>query len=428
MIKLDFAKNKTYYVVGLGKSNDAVIKSLGKQGADVRIWDDNPEALFKYDSAMICPLDKAPWSKIKSVISAPGIPNGHPILQMAIEKDVPVICDVDLYAQSKPQSKIIGITGTNGKSTVTAMVHHILNSDDKSQIGGNFGVPVMNLKIRMDYTVLELSSYQLDRSPSLQCDVACLLNITSDHLQWHGGMDHYVEAKSKIFTKAMAKIISIDDEYCQSIYDRHDNALPLTIYGDELPFAKSDFPKIKGDHNYQNYLAAYWICKALKIEDDVIFDRMRSFEGLNHRQFLVRNINGISYINDSKATNVEASKMALQSYNNIVWIAGGQAKDGGLDSIDAALGQIQKVYLYGECASEFAQYLSLRGIDVEVVETLNEATLLAHGYAQNLRGEPSGSPTVLLSPAAASLDQFDNFEDRGDHFAELVNDLSEDRS
>jgi UDP-N-acetylmuramoylalanine--D-glutamate ligase len=426
MITLDFVKNKTYYVVGLGQSNTSAIKALKKSGADVRVWDDNADNLKGYDDNTIRPPEKAPWSKIKAVVTAPGIPPSHESIQTANEKSVPVICDIDLYAQSNPKSKIIGITGTNGKSTVTALTHHILNGDGKAQMGGNIGVPVMDLKTRMDYTVLELSSYQLDRAPNLACDVACLLNITPDHLNWHGDMDHYVSVKAKIFDGADTKVISIDDDYSKSIFEGHDHAKPLSIYAEDLPFGKHDFPKMKGPHNFQNCLAAYSICRALDIDHDVIMDRMKSFEGLNHRQFLVKTINGIPYINDSKATNVEATKMALQSYNNIIWIAGGQAKDGGLDGIDDMLSSFQKAYLYGACADEFAAFLSVRGVEVQTCLTMDEAVAMAHKHAQDLRGEPSGSPTVLLSPAAASFDQFDNFEQRGDHFADLVMGLGDD--
>ena len=218
MIKLDFAKNKTYYVVGLGKSNRAVIKALDKAGADIRLWDDNPENLTDFDESLIRPIDKAPWSKMKAVVAAPGIPPSHPIIVTAREKGVPVICDIDLYCQSEPSSKVIGVTGTNGKSTVTALIHHILNGDDKAQMGGNIGEPVLNLKATAKYTVLELSSYQLDYSPNLKCDVAVLLNITPDHLQWHETMENYATAKAKIFNQAETKIISIDDPYSKAIF------------------------------------------------------------------------------------------------------------------------------------------------------------------------------------------------------------------
>jgi len=426
MIKLDFAKNKTYYVVGLGKSNKSVIKALRHAGADVRVWDDSSDNLKGFDQAIIRPPEKAPWSKIKALVTAPGISPTHQAVQIAMDKDIPVICDVDLYAQSNPQSKIIGITGTNGKSTVTALVHHILNAHGKSQMGGNIGVPVFDLKNRVDYTVLELSSYQLDRAPHLKCDVACLLNITSDHLSWHGDMDHYVAAKSKIFNNTHHKIISIDDDYSKSIFDAHDGADNLTIYGDDLPFAQNSFSKMKGAHNYQNCLAAYKICKTLGLDDETIISQIKSFEGLNHRQYLVKTINGIAYINDSKATNADASKMALQSYNNIIWIAGGQAKDDGLESIGDSISSVEKAYLYGECADEFAKYLSVRGVDVETCMNMDEALTHAHKTAQDLRGEPSGSPAVLLSPAAASFDQFNNFEERGDHFAKMVSELGDE--
>ena len=423
MIKLDFAKNKTYYVVGLGKSNRAAIKALKAAGAEIRIWDDNADNLKGFDDAMVREPSKVPWSKIKSVVMAPGITPNHDIVTMAQEKNVPVICDVDLYAQSQPKSKVIGITGTNGKSTVTALINHILNFDDKSQMGGNIGEPVLSLKNRMHYTVLELSSYQLDRSPNLKCDVAVLLNITPDHLEWHGNMDDYVQAKSKIFNNANTKIIFTDDEYSKSIFDMHEGARQLSVYSDDLPFNQSDFTRLKGGHNLQNILAAYEVCRALDIEHDVIVERIKTFEGLAHRQHLSRVINGIAYINDSKATNGEAAKQALRAYKNIFWICGGQKKDGGLEGVGQDLETVQKAYVFGNARTEFETYFKNRGVECTSFEALDEAVEQAHIDAQNMRGEPTGAPTVLFSPACASFDQYKNFEERGDHFVSLVEEL-----
>ena len=424
MINLDFAKNKTYYVVGLGKSNRAVIKALKKAEADIRVWDDNADNLSAFDDKQIRSPDKAPWSKIKSVIVAPGIPHTHDIVQTARGKNVPVICDVDLYAQTKPKCTVIGVTGTNGKSTVTALINHILG--EKSQMGGNIGVPVMALKNRVDYTVLELSSYQLEYAPHLKCDVAVLLNITPDHLDWHGDMDHYISAKSKIFDGADVKIISIDDENSKSIFENCNDAQSLSIYDENMPFNQSDFPRLKGDHNLQNILAAYKVCVALDIPHDQTIEGIKSFEGLAHRQYLVKHINGIPYINDSKATNAEATKQALKAYRNVFWIAGGVAKDGGLNGLENDLSDVQHAYLFGQCADDFNVFLKSKGIETSVFETLDDALLDAHKNAQSMRGEPSGSPTVLFSPACASFDQYPNFEIRGDHFVDLVNELEEE--
>jgi UDP-N-acetylmuramoylalanine--D-glutamate ligase len=423
MIKLDFAKNKTYYVVGLGKSNRAAIKALRAAGAEIRIWDDNADNLKGFDESLIREPSKTPWSKIKAVVMAPGIAPNHEVAVMAQEKNVPVICDIDLYAQSKPQSKVIGVTGTNGKSTVTALINHILNFDDKSQMGGNIGEPVLSLKNRVHYTVLELSSYQLDRSPNFKCDVAVLLNITPDHLEWHGSMDHYVRSKSKIFDNANVKIISIDDEFSKSIFNDHDDAKPLSIYGDNLPFNPSEFSRLKGGHNLQNMLAAYETCRALDVEHDVIMNRMKTFEGLPHRQYLSRVINGIAYINDSKATNGEAAKHALRAYKNIFWICGGKAKEGGLNGLGEDLKHVQQAYVFGDARADFETYFKNRGVTCTSFETLNDVVERVHIDAQNMRGEPTGAPTVLFSPACASFDQYENFEVRGDHFVDLVEEL-----
>lgn len=426
MIKLDFAKNKTYYVVGLGKSNRTAVKALQKSGADVRIWDDNNDNLAPFDTALICPPDKAPWSKIKAVIMTPGISPNHDIASMAREKNIDVICDIDLFAQTNPSSKIIGITGTNGKSTVTALINHILGTVALSQMGGNIGTPVLDLKSRVDYTILELSSYQLEYSPNLKCDIAVLLNITSDHLQWHETMDNYVAAKSKIFNRADIKIISIDDDHSKSIFDGHSDAIPLTIFNDTLPIQQNQFPRLKGDHNLQNMLAAYKACELLGISHDSIIDAIKTFEGLQHRQYLARVINGIPYINDSKATNAEATKMALKPYRNIIWIVGGRQKEGGISPLGDELKNVETAYLFGEAAQEFSKSLKSRGVETEIFETLDEALNAAHIQAQGMRGEPTGAPTVLFSPACASFDQYPNFEARGDHFVKLVENLPND--
>lgn len=424
MIKLDFAKNKTYYLLGMGKSNHAAFKALGKAGADVRVWDDNADNLKGYED-YVCAPDKAPWSKIKAVVTAPGIKPSHPFLVTAVEKNIPVICDVDLYAQSKPSCKIVGVTGTNGKSTTTALIHHILDYDGQSQVGGNIGDPVLGLKSRVDFTVLELSSYQLERSPNLSCDVAILLNITPDHLDWHGDMDSYVGAKNKIFDRAATKIIGVDDDYGKSLCSRHRDAVPLTIYADDLPFDPAQFPRLKGVHNLQNILAAYAACAALDVDHDVIIERIRSFEGLPHRQYLARVINGVPYINDSKATNAEATKQALRAYKNIFWIAGGLPKDGGLKGLEQDLSTVTKAYLFGHARDGFSEFLTARGIACDLRETVQEVLTLAHHDAQEARGTPNGNPCVLFSPACASFDQFKNFEERGDHFCDLVNGLSD---
>lgn len=426
MINLPFAKNKTYFVYGLGISNQAAVKALQKAGAKLLLWDDDAEARALYDDKLLCDPELIDWDKVSTVVSAPGIPPANTVLKAADERAKPIICDIDLLMQAEPKTKIIGVTGTNGKSTVTALIHHILNAEGKAQMGGNIGTPALELASRMAYTVLELSSYQLERSPHLKCEVAVLVNITKDHLDWHETMDNYVAAKEKIFRHAAHKIIGIDDSYSKGIFERQEGATPVSIYDDELPFKQTDMPRMKGQHNLQNMLAAYQACRALGIAHDAILDRMKSFEGLAHRQYLARVIKGIPYINDSKATNAEASKAALRSFRNILWLAGGVPKDGGLQALEDDLANVHAAYLFGEAAEDFAKFLSVRGIPVEVCATMEEALRLAHRAAQDLRGEPTGSPSVLLSPACASFDQFDNFEHRGDEFVRLVKGLGDE--
>jgi len=433
MISLPFTKDKTYYVVGLGRSGQATVRSLQESGAEVLVWDDNEQSVMTFDNQMVCAPEKAPWSRIETVVMAPGIPPSHDIARIAVKEGVPVIGDIDLYARRNPEEKIIGVTGTNGKSTTTALIHHILDYEGKAQMGGNIGIPVLALEESAEYTILELSSYQLERTFHLACDVAILLNIAPDHLDWHGSQENYAKAKASLFDRARAKgtaIILTGDRDSRTIFEKLSGDAQWHVIDPEAtgkePFNQGDFPRLKGVHNRQNMLAAYYACRALGVDHGLIIDRMKSFEGLAHRQFLVRVINGVPYINDSKATNADATKMALRSFRNIVWIAGGRPKEGGLSSLDGELSEIRKAYVIGEAQEDFARWLAIRGVGVELCNTLDVAVSRAHNYAQSQRGCPMGVPTVLFSPACASFDHYNNFEERGDDFVTLVNMLGED--
>jgi UDP-N-acetylmuramoylalanine--D-glutamate ligase len=426
MISHTFAKDKFFYVVGLGLSNRAAIKALQKSEAHILIWDDNPDNFKGFDESLITPPDAADWGKMDYAVISPGISPANQAVIDAEAHKCPVICDVELYMLAEHKGMVIGVTGTNGKSTVTALITHILSQNHIAQMGGNIGKPVLSLKKNCDFTVLELSSYQLDRTPGLHLDIAILLNITPDHLAWHGTIDNYCAAKAKIFNKAEHKIIATDDEYCKAIADNQADAQRFSIHDEHLPFNPSDFPKMKGSHALQNMLAAYHACQKAGLKHDDIIEGMKSFEGLAHRQHLVKVLNGIAYINDSKATNAEATRAALTSYRNIIWLAGGQSKDGGLKGLEQDLDNVQRAYLFGESAQDYSNFLKPCGVENTIFATLDEAFTAAHEHAQTMKGEPGGTPTILLSPASASFDQYQNFEQRGDHFVTLVMELDDE--
>ena len=333
---------------------------------------------------------------------------------------------------------------------------YILNKEKtRALIGGNIGKPVLTLDLKPsdDVLVLEISSYQMDLCPTFRPDIAVLLNITPDHLDRHGTMDNYVAAKERMLEGTGVAVIGIDDAHGLAIYDRLVKSaarkiIPVSVKkeitggvyikdghlidhtGENAVTVGlvSDIATLQGAHNHQNLCAAYVVCKEAGMFGEDIILAARAYPGLPHRQQIIRVINGTSYINDSKATNYEATEKALSCYNNIYLIAGGQPKEGGLKGIELQTDRIRHVFLVGEAAEDFSAYLDKIGIPNTVSHTLDVAVLEAHRTAQSRRGAPGGAGTVLLSPACASWDQFRNFEHRGETFANLVNALSDEVS
>jgi UDP-N-acetylmuramoylalanine--D-glutamate ligase len=362
-------------------------------------------------------------------------------------------------ARAQHNASYLGITGTNGKSTTTALIGHILElSGRRVATGGNLGIPALELEPLDEdgIYVLELSSYQLEITVSITFDVGVLLNVSADHIERHGGLDGYVAAKRIIFhrqTTPRCAVIGIDDEISRNIFEQ------LKAAGEQIVFPISgetraaggvyvhngvlhddtegrpggqavpaidlrEVPTLPGVHNWQNAAAAYAACKAIGIEAPVIAACLRSFPGLPHRQELIEIIDGIAWINDSKATNADAAAKALACYGNIYWIAGGQAKEGGLAGIEANVGRIAHAFLIGEAAGDFAVMLGDK-----VPATQSGELAAAVQQAQELaRGEGREGAVVLLSPACASFDQFADFEARGEAFRALVEALPGERS
>lgn len=446
--------NKPVAVFGIGMSNIAAIKALTKAGAAVVAWDDNPE---KRDNA------KDAGAKAKNftdedpaayalLVMAPGVPLEHAAVKWAQGGGLEVIGDLEILHRCGHSCRTIGVTGTNGKSTTTALIGHILDECGFDiALGGNIGKPVLDLDMpgKDGFFVFEISSFQLELCPTFAPDIAVLLNISADHLDRHGNVENYTAAKKKIFRGPGQAVICLDDDHCRKIYDQleteglrdlfptsvtrkvdsgvyvEDKALYDGIYAEAQKVFDIDIVTLPGAHNAQNAAAAYTVARLLNIGPDKIHEAMKSFPGLPHRQYLVRTINGVAYINDSKATNAAAAGRALSCYNNIYWILGGRSKEGGLNGLEAYTDNIRHAFLIGEAADEFAVWLNNYGVAHSFSGTMENAVADAHRLAQSERGQPGGTGTVLLSPACASFDQFNNFEQRGDKFTALVNDLKE---
>ena len=439
-------------VMGLGKSGLATAEALRAAGAQVWAGDDSEARRAEAKARGFEPVDlmACAWNELTSLVLSPGIPHTHPkphpVAALAKKHKVEIIGDVELLARCERHASYIGVTGTNGKSTTTALIGHILKKAGKrTQVGGNIGTPVLALDpIHDGIYVLEMSSYQLELTVSLTFDVAVLINISPDHLDRHGGMDGYIAAKKQIFhrqTTPRTAVVGVDDPHSLALHDelvrvgdqhvvaisaarRLDRGVyveggilydairgPSEKVGDLEPI-----PTLPGQHNWQNAAAAYAACRTLGLDRQVILEAMASYPGLPHRQEMVAVAGGLTFVNDSKATNADAAAKALGCYDAIYWIAGGRAKEGGIAALAPLFGRIRRAYLIGESAEAFARTLPA-AVSREISGTLEAAVKAAHRDA--LTDGVTGA-VVLLSPAAASFDQFANFEARGDAFRALA--------
>ena len=391
---------KHYAVYGLARSGLATVEALLASGATVTAWDGKEEARAKLpESAGLADLDHRDLSQFDSLVVTPGLPlNRHPIAQRAREAGVEIIGDIELFARARPElprHKVVGITGTNGKSTTTALVHHTLKTAGiPTTMGGNIGLPILTQEPLPEggVYVLELSSYQIDLTRSLDCDVAVLLNITPDHLDRYESFEAYAASKERLFE--MSSGAKVDGRKL------------------ERPPSQDRWPALQGPHNAQNAAAAIQVCEALLLRADQIEQGLTSFSGLPHRMERVREQDGILFVNDSKATNPTATAPALAAFPAIRWICGGQAKSDSLEECEPHFGNVRSAYTIGEAAGLFEKLLKPH-MPVENCGELGEALRAA------AQGAEAGD-TVLLSPACASFDQFRDFEDRGDRFKRLV--------
>ncbi|UUR07754.1 Mur ligase family protein [Sphingomonas glaciei] len=410
---------KRYAVYGLARSGLATVRALVASGAEVTAWDRSEDARAKAEGAALLDLDTADLSQFDSLVVSPGVPlNTHPIAARARAAGVEIIGDIELFARARPElppHKVVGITGTNGKSTTTALVHHILETAGvPTTMGGNIGLPILAQDPLPEggVYVLELSSYQIDLTQSLDCDVAVLLNITPDHLDRYASFEAYAASKARLFEMQSADQTALVD---WSLFERGLVAPAAGFNGLTLPsgYDPGEWPALQGPHNEQNAAAAIETTAWLGLSEEAIAAGLRSYPGLPHRMERVREIGGTLFVNDSKATNAEAAAPALAAYPHIRWIVGGQAKTKELGDTAKHLDHVLRAYTIGEAGPLFARLLRERGVDVFESETLENAVKCSAEDSQP--GE-----VVLLSPACASFDQFRDFEARGEAFKALV--------
>lgn len=448
-------------VLGLGRSGLATAAALKAGGAEPMLWDDSPEARAKAEAEGFVLTDltrNAALEGVACLVTSPGIPHlypaPHPVILRAVEAGIAVDNDIGLFFQSAAESnwaemetppKIVTVTGSNGKSTTTALIHHILKEAGRpTQMAGNIGKGVLSIDPPVDgeVVVLELSSYQTELARALTPDVAVFTNLSPDHLDRHNGMGGYFAAKARLFTqggpdRAVIGVDEVEGQFLagQLAQGAADDRVIRISSGQKLEgfgwsvFARKgflaewrkgrqvasiDLREIKGlpgAHNHQNACAAYAACRSLGIAPKVIEAALHSFAGLPHRSQLVGERDGVRFVNDSKATNVDSAAKALQAFSKIRWIAGGLGKDGGILALRPLLGSVVKAYLIGHSARDFA--LQIGETPHEICETMERAVALAAAEAKT--GE-----VVLLAPAAASFDQYPNFEKRGEDFTARV--------
>lgn len=420
MIVSPVFRGQRYGVFGLARSGRAAVAALAASGADVLAWDDSDAARNAYDGPLT-DLNTADLDGLAAIVVSPGVPHSAGIFARAAAAGVKVIGDIELFALARPAlppHRVVGITGTNGKSTTTALIHHMLaEAGIASAMGGNIGLPIMSqtpLPAGGVY-VLELSSYQLEITFSLACEVALLLNITPDHLERHGDMTAYAAAKARIFSMQAPDASTIVGAAAHADFSL--TSRPVMIIEDVVAGAQADWPALQGPHNLQNARAAIAATRALGLDDAAIAAGLASYASLPHRMERVGVRGGVLWVNDSKATNPEATAPALAAYPRTHWIAGGKAKGADLDALMPQLGNVVAAYLIGEAAAVFAPLLEGR------TRTICSGTL-ARAVADAAAAARPGD-TVLLSPACASFDQFRDFEHRGECFRQLVDALPE---
>ncbi|ADJ22066.1 UDP-N-acetylmuramoylalanine/D-glutamate ligase [Hyphomicrobium denitrificans ATCC 51888] len=459
MIRATSFNGKTVAVFGLGGSGIASARSLLAGGATVAAWDDGEagRSAAAREGVPLVDLAEADWSQFSALVLAPGVPLTHPephwTVRKAQDSGVEIIGDIEIFARERaaqaPDAPFIGITGTNGKSTTTALIAHILRHAGRDvQLGGNIGRAVLTLEDPAPERchVIELSSFQIDLTPTLKPTVGVMLNVTPDHLDRHGTIENYAAVKERLVDGAEVAAVGLDDEFGLAMLQRRIQKAPAIAFSAEKSIAPGysllddtiicsnrealavklaslgGIATLRGKHNAQNALAAVaavreclnWIGQSSDLDWQ---GALASFPGLPHRMEEIGRIGNVLFVNDSKATNADSTEKALLSFpRDVFWIAGGKPKAGGISALEKYFGGVAKVYLIGESSEDFAQTLEGK-VTFERSGTLDAAVAAA---ARDAKASTGAEPVVLLSPACASYDQFRNFEVRGDAFRKLV--------
>ena len=454
MIPVTVFSGKHVAVFGLGGSGLATCRALVAGGARVTAFDDSPQRVADTAKAGIetADLRTLDWSDIAALVLTPGVPLTHPAphwsARLAQQHGVEIIGDIELFcrerAKNMPQAPFVAITGTNGKSTTTALIAHILRSAGRDVgMGGNIGVAILSLPplAAATHYVVEVSSYQIDLAPSLAPTIGVFLNVTPDHIDRHGTLENYAAIKERLITRAATAVIAIDDDFTRAAAARRqsvDGNVVLVsatgrpddgIFFDDgklyrvgkdhgAPFADlAGIGALRGRHNGQNAAAACAVAFALGVDAAALKAALKTFPGLPHRIEEVGRRGKVIYVNDSKATNADSTEKALESFpSDIFWILGGKSKEGGIAALEPFFPRVSKAYLIGEASDAFAATLEGK-VAYERCGTLDNAVARASADAAASSGN---QPVVLLSPACASFDQFPNFEVRGDAFRTLV--------
>jgi len=466
MIPITIFEGKKIALFGLGDSGLATARALMAGGAQVIAFDDDADACQRAQTANITVADlhNIAWQEINALILTPGVPLTHPkphwAAKLALEAHVEIIGDIELFVRERAATMtrlglreedcpLIAITGTNGKSTTTALITHILREQGyEVAMGGNIGEPILQLeppRPRIFY-VIECSSYQIDLAPSLKPTVGILLNLTPDHIDRHGTFEHYAQVKQRLVTASHTAIIALDDASTRGIAQHLKKELNCVISISSQPVQKADWfakgtalyrqnqdttelvatldgiASLRGKHNAQNALAALAAVAALSVDMSRIGTALTTFTGLAHRMEEVGRQAHVLYINDSKATNAEACAPALASFEAIYWIAGGIAKQGGIETLTPFFSKICHAYLIGAAAEDFRQTIGT-AIPVTMSGTLAQAVQQASRDA--LADKSGGEIAIVFSPACASFDQFANYAVRGEAFRQLVEKILE---
>ena len=456
---MNFFLNKKVGILGLSKTGISSIKFLKKKGFDVFGWDDNKKILskIKKNGLNIQILNKANLKKMTFLLVSPGIPSSgkkkHVILKQARKEKVEIVNDVELFFRFNPEEKYIGVTGTNGKSTTVCLLNHTLKKlKINNSLSGNIGKPVFDLKnYKQSFNILEISSFQLESMTRTRFNVAVLLNISKDHIERHENFQKYISEKIKIFNNQSENdfsIIGVDDKvtsYLVKKLKKKLNSKIITIsgknnsadiyvknrkliinlnLGKKKVFKKINIEQFKnflGEHNYQNIAAVYAIILSLGFLDwKKIENSIKSFKILPHRLQKIRKVCDITFINDSKATNIDATDQALKNFNNIYWILGGRIKEKNLQKLKKHFFRIKHVFLVGETKFLYEKYLR-NFLECTIVKNLAEAVKLSYFLAkEKIKKEKVKPSIILLSPACSSLDEWRDFEERGNAFIKIV--------